>query len=444
MCKNTFSILFIIPFLFFGCSKSDDSISLSPEIDFIKTLGGTKNESAQSVIKTNDGGYAIAGFTQSVDGDITDKFSENFDYWLLKFNANDNLQWTKTYGGSDDERAYKVIQTNDNGFAIIGYASSNDQDVSTNNGLDDIWLVKTDASGNIQWEKSYGFSGSDKAFSIIQTSDNGFFISGILDVSASVGAGNDKSANTRKHAGGDYWGLKLDANGTKNWRRYFGGSFTDSAYDAVETNDNGFILMGSSDSDDVDISNTKGDYDFWIVKIDTNGNQVWEKSFGGSQIDEARSITKTSDGNYLITGETRSNDKDVTSSKGAADIWLIKISDTGNLIWQKSFGGSSFDVSRDITPTIDNGFVIVGSSRSQDIDIGTNQGQNDVWVLKINNSGDLQWQKSFGGTDIDFAYSAVELNDESIIIVGESSSNDIDIIENKGFTDLLITKIKLQ
>jgi len=437
-------LIFLVSLIFDGCSKSDSPSTVTPQLDFVKTLGGTKNESAQSVIKTSDGGYAIAGFTQSIDGDITDKSIENFDYWLLKFDADDNLQWTKTYGGTNDEKAYKIIQTSDSGFAIIGYTGSNDEDVSINNGFDDIWLVKTDASGTIQWEKSYGFSGSDKAFSIIQTSDNGFFVSGILDVSASAGAGNDKNSNASKHAGGDYWGLKLDANGTKIWRRYFGGSFTDAAYDAVETNDNGFILIGSSDSDDVDISNTKGDYDFWAVKVDTNGNQVWEKSYGGSQIDEARSIIKTTDGNYLIVGESRSSDKDVTNSKGAADVWLIKISDDGNLIWQKSYGGSSFDVSRGITPTSDNGYIIVGSSRSQDGDVDTNQGQNDVWILKIDNSGGLKWQKSFGGTNIDFAYSAVELNDESIIIVGESSSNDIDISENKGFSDLLIAKIKLQ
>ncbi len=440
--KKILLIIFTV-FITDGCSDSDSPSTITPQLDFVKTLGGTKNESAQDIIKTTDGGYAIVGFTQSIDGDITDKTVENFDYWLLKFGSNDNLQWTKTYGGTNDERAYKIIQTNDGGFALVGYTNSNDEDVSINNGFDDIWLVKTDANGNIQWEKSYGFSGSDKAFSIIQTSDGGFFVSGILDISASAGAGNDKNSK-RRHAGGDYWGLKLDVNGTKIWRRYFGGSFTDSAYDAVETSDNGFILIGSSDSNDVDISNTKGDYDFWVVKVNKDGNQVWEKSFGGSQIDEARSITKTSDENYIIVGESRSNDTDVTNSKGAADIWLIKISDTGNLIWQKSYGGSSFDVSRDITSTSDNGYIIVGSSRSQDIDVDINRGQNDVWVLKINNFGDLQWQKSFGGMEIDFAYSAVELDDESILIVGESSSSDIDITENKGFSDLLIAKINFQ
>ena len=295
-------------------------------------------------------------------------------------------------------------------------------------------------SGNISWEKSYGFPGNDLGFSIIQTLNGDFFVSGVLDVSGSGGDGNDRSL----HAGGDYWGLKLDNNGTKIWRRYFGGSFTDSAFDVVATDDDGFILIGSSDSGDVDITNNKGGYDFWIVKIDGNGNMVWEKSFGGSQIDEARSITKTNDGNYLIVGDSRSNDQDISNSKGAADMWLIKISDAGMLIWEKSFGGSSFDVARNISPTADGGFLLSGSSRSQDGDVEINKGQNDVWLVKVNNSGNLEWQITLGGTKIDFAYSAVELNNGKIIVAGESNSDDGDILENNGFTDILISKIILE
>ena len=163
--------------------------------------------------------------------------------------------------------------------------------------------------------------------------------------------------------------------------------------------------------------------------------------FGGSEIDEARSIVKTSDGNYMIVGDSRSSNGDVSSPKGAADMWLIKISATGDLLWEKSFGGSSFDVARHITATQDNGFIIVGNSRSQDIDLDMNQGQNDIWIVKINESGDLKWQKSIGGSNVDSAYGAVEFNDESIIIVGESSSSDIPMAPNKGFTDVIITKI---
>lgn len=440
MSKKIILIL-CISFLLKGCSDSNDTPKeIIPQINFVKTFGGSLNESARSIIKTTDDGYAILGFTQSMDGDIIDKSDTSFDYYLLKFDANDNLQWSKTYGGANIDQGSKIIQTLDGGFALIGSSSSSDGDVSTNEGFNDLWLVKLDISGNISWEKSYGFPGDDLGFSIIQLADGRFFVSGVLDVSGSGGAGNDRAL----HAGGDYWGLKLDNNGNKIWRRYFGGSFTDAAFDVAATDDGGFILIGSSDSDDVDITNNKGGYDFWIVKIDTNGNIVWEKSFGGSQIDEARSITKTTDGNYLIVGDSRSNDQEISNSKGAADMWLIKISNSGMIIWEKSFGGSSFDVARNISPTADGGFLLSGSSRSQDGDVEINKGQNDVWLVKINNSGVLEWQKTVGGSEIDFAYDAVELNNGTIIIAGESNSNDGDIIENKGFTDILITKIILE
>ncbi|AOW21347.1 hypothetical protein [Urechidicola croceus] len=438
-------ILFIlIAFCLINCSKNDDNpAEVSPQIEFTKTFGGSKNESAQSVIQTTDGGYAVLGFTQSKDGDVlTNESLDYYDYWLLKFDINNDLQWSNLYGGSISEKAYDIAQTQDGGFILIGSSNSTDRDVTSNEGLNDFWVVKTDNSGIIEWEKSYGFSGNDLGYSVTQTSDGGYFVGGTLDVSASNGEGNDRTYS--RHAGGDYWGLKLDSSGNKEWRRYFGGTFTDTVYDVIESNEGGFLLVGSSDSEDVDISNNKGSYDFWIVKVNSQGELVWEKSFGGSEIDEARSICKTNDGNYLIVGDSRSNDKDISNSKGAADIWLIKISESGNLIWEKSFGGSSFDAGRHISPTLDNGFIITGSSRSQDFNLETNFGQNDIWVFKINASGDMQWQKSFGGTDIDIAYSAVELNDESIIIVGETSSSDNDITENKGFTDLLITKIKLQ
>ena len=436
--KKLHSIKLILIFiLFVACSNElITSLPASGEIDLIKTLGGSKNDGARSVIKTIDGGYAVLGFTQSIDGDIADKQTEQFDYWLLKFNANNELQWQKTYGGSKDDRGEKVIQTSDNGYALIGYSKSDDEDATENAGFQDIWVLKLDADGNISWQKSIGFSGADQGLTIIQTSDGGFFIGGILDVTASGGLGNNK-----RHAGGDYWGLKLDINGETEWRRFFGGTNTDTCYDVIETND-GFLLIGSSDSIDVDINNSKGGYDYWIVKIDKAGTLIWEKSLGGNEIDISYSIQKTNDGNFILAGETRSSDQDVSNQNGAADVWVIKMDPEGNIIWEKTYGGTSFDVARSITSTRDNGFVIIGSSRSSDIDVTENNGQNDAWILKINSDGKLLWQKSVGGTDIDFAYGVMELQDQSIIVVGDTNSSDIDITENKGFTDLLIIRIK--
>ncbi|MCT4628305.1 hypothetical protein [Winogradskyella sp.] len=424
-----------------NCSK-DDSQPSNPfqgVVEKITTYGGSKNESAKAVTKTNDGGYAVLGHTQSIDGDITDKQNENFDYWLLKFDSENNLQWSKTYGGSNDDRGNDIIQTADGGYIVIGYSSSNDEDVSENAGLRDYWLLKLDASGNIIWQKSYGYSGIDVGHNITQTNDGGFFITGVLDVTASGGEGNT-SRNANRHAGGDYWALKLDTSGNIEWSKYFGGGFTDTPYDAIQTND-GYIIVGSSDSDDVDISDNKGTYDFWVVKISNTGSMIWEKSFGGDEIDEARAIASTNDGNFIIAGDTRSNNTDVSQNNGAADLWLIKISPIGDLIWEKTYGGSSFDVARSIERTEDNGFLISGSSRSSDGDLSVNQGQNDAWVIKTDANGQIQWQKTIGGTDIDFAFDATELNDNTLVVVGESNSNDLEIENNKGFTDLLIVKI---
>ena len=434
-----------VGFIAFSCSKSDDektSNGVKIELDFVKTLGGTLNESAQAITKTQDGGYAILGYAQSMDGDVVSKSNTSFDYWLLKFDNSNNLQWQKTYGGTDDDRGSDIIQTIEGGFAILGYSKSNNGDATENAGANDFWISKLDNSGSITWQKSFGFSGADIGISIIQTNDGGYLLTGVLDVSASNGEGNSKSSSAKRHAGGDYWAIKLNNLGEKQWSKFYGGTFTDTPYDAIQTEDNGYLIIGSSDSNDVDINGNKGSYDFWVVKISDTGILLWEKSFGGSEIDEARAITKSNDGNYIIVGDTRSNNLDVSKNKGAADLWVIKITPTGNLIWEKTIGGSSFDVGRSISKTQDGGFLIAGSSRSTDNDVVKNNGQNDAWVLKIDANANLIWQKTIGGSEVDFAYDAVELNDKTIVVVGESNSSNFDIPTNKGFTDLLIFKLK--
>lgn len=428
--------------LLLNCSSDDASnTSNNAQILFAKTFGGSKNDSAQSVIATTDGGYAVLGYTQSNDEDITDKQDESFDYWVLKFDANDQLQWQKTYGGSSDDRGQSIVQTSDGGYAILGYSFSNNGDVTTNAGLQDYWLVKLDANGTIIWEKSFGYQGADSGISIIETSDQGFLLSGILDVTASGGEGNS-SRTANRHAGGDYWVLKLNSSGDLEWSRYFGGNFTDTPYGAIETNDNAYIIVGSSDSDDTDISNNIGTYDYWVIKLSLSGELIWERSFGGSQIDEARGVVNTNDGNFIIAGDTRSDDNNVSQNNGAADLWLIKISPEGNLIWEQTIGGSNFDVARAIKTSQNNGLLLSGSSRSSDMDVSENNGQNDAWVLKTDYTGALIWEQTVGGSNIDFAYDIAELLDGSIIAVGDTASNDGDIVENKGFTDLLILKIE--
>ena len=440
-----YSLILVYLFLC-NCSKTDVTIIQEEEIintgslDFAKTFGGSKNEVFYSIDKTIDGGYVIAGYTQSVDGDIITKTAASFDFWIQKFSADNTLEWQKTFGGSEDDSAASIIQTKDGGFAVLGYSKSSDTDVSVNAGDKDFWFLKLSNNGNLLWEKTFGFSGADYGTTLLEAKDGGFLITGVLDVSGSNGEGNSKSRAT-KHTGGDYWAIKTDQAGNLEWSQFFGGSFTEVPLGIIETDDNNFIVVGSSDSTDFNISNSKGSYDFWITKLAPNGNLIWEKSFGGTQIDEAKAITNTNDGNFLIVGDTRSKDKDVSVNNGAADVWILKISTEGNLIWEKTIGGSNFDVARAVYRTQDNGFLIAGSSRSLDNGF-ENKGQNDALILKIDDSGNLLWQKTFGGSEIDFFYGVVELNNTAVVAVGESSSSNQDIINNKGFTDALIIQIK--
>lgn len=431
--------LFILA-CFFHCSKSEEPVNIHQnQTAFVKTFGGSKNDVAKAVVKTADGGYAILGYTQSNDADITTKNNNSFDFLLLKFSEDDTLEWSKTYGGSDDDRGADLIVTNDGGFALLGYSKSSDGNLTSNKGAQDFWIIKTNANGTLLWQKTIGFSGADSGISLIQTSDNGFLLTGVLDVTASGGQGNAKSA--QKHAGGDVWVLKLDAAANLEWSNYYGGSFTDTPLGIIETSDNAYIIAASSDSNDFNITHNKGSYDFWILKIAANGSLIWQKNFGGTEVDEPWAISNSNEGNFIIVGDTRSSNKDVSFNNGAADIWIIKISSDGNLLSEKTFGGSNFDVARAISKTDENHFLIAGSSRSSD-GIFFNQGQNDALILKIDATNTLLWQKTIGGSEIDFLYDIVQLNDNSIIAVGESSSNNADIPSNKGFSDVLIVKLK--
>lgn len=437
-------LIFLFSLSFFACEFLHEvnfpgSNSTTFSIDQVFTYGGSLNDSFQSVAKTNDGGYVVLGYSQSNDFDIQDKSDTSFNFWVTRFSSQHAIIWSKTYGGSSDDRGSDIVATADGGFAILGYNSSNDGDATTNAGLRDFWILKIDAAGTILWQNSFGFSGSDFGISLMATKDNGLLLSGVLDVTASGGQGNSRPV--AKHAGGDFWIIKLAQNGTKEWTRYFGGSFTDTAFGVAETDTNDYIIVGSSDSNDVDITSNRGTYDFWVIRIDAGGSLVWEKSFGGSEIDEARGITTTLDGNFLIVGDTRSSDVDVSENNGVADLWLVKIDGSGNLLWEKSIGGANFDSARSIAPSLQNGYLISGSSRSSTSDFN-NQGQNDAWILEVDESGNVRWQKSVGGSEIDVFYDAIQLNENCIVAVGDSRSSDADITLNKGFSDGLLVTLK--
>ncbi|WP_019670964.1 hypothetical protein [Eudoraea adriatica] len=441
----------VIALLLFSCSDDDtaipgnayqDAVFLG-EIEWVKGFGGSDEETAQSVIRTSDGGYAILGYSKSTDGDLAAKSTPVNDYWVLKLDEDGNLLWNKTYGGTKDDRGQSIIQTSDGGYAVTGYAMSDDGDGSSNQGFHDNWILKLDESGAIEWEKSFGFSGHDHSYDLVQTADGGFFFAGFLDITAALDDGTYYKGNfLTRHGVGEFWGTKIDANGNLEWRSYYGGTNNDRAHAVIEADDGGFVMAGFSESDDYDISNTKGSYDFWVIKLTATGELFWERSFGGSGIEIAYDIAKTDDGAYVVAGNTFSTDKDISLNHGESDIWLVKIDDNGNLLWEKTFGGSQFDAAQAVCTAKDGGFIITGNTKSTDGNAEENKGENDIWLIKTDSEGNLLWQGSYGGSNLDYGFDAVENEDKSILLVGESTSNDFPDLINKGLSDVLIIKIK--
>ncbi len=412
------------------------------ETSWVKNFGGSGEDSFHDLIPTGDGGYAAVGSSNSVDGDLEGKALPVSDYWLVKFDAHGGLQWSRAFGGSKDDRGQALVQTRDGGYALSGYAMSDDGDGSNNEGFHDNWIIKLDASGNLEWEQSFGFSGHDHSYDLIQTADGGYFFVGFLDITAANGEGNfGKYGSPAWHGVGEFWGSKIDARGNLEWRRYFGGSNNDRAHAVVEAHTGGFVMAGFSESDDYDISNSKGSYDFWVIKIGPQGDLLWERSFGGTGIEIAQDVARTADQAYVVVGNTFSTDTDVSATHGESDVWMIKIDEEGKLLWEQTYGGSGFDAAQGVSLSADGGYIVCGNSKSSDGDTTGNQGENDIWLLKTNADGQLEWQGHFGGSGLDFGFKAIETDGKDLILAGETTSTDFGGLHHKGNTDAVLIRV---
>ena len=350
-------------------------------IQWQKCLGGTGIDKAYSIQQTNDWGYIVAGSSGSNNGDVTGNHGFD-DYWVVKLDSIGNIQWQKSLGGIHSEGANSIRQTNDGGYIVAGYTCSNDGDVSGNHGgFEDYWVVKLDSSGNIQWQKCYGGMNGDAASSIAQTADGGYIVGGSSDSNDSYVTGN--------HGGNDIWIIKINSAGSIKWEKCLGGSGQDFLYSLQLTNDNGYILVGFSKSIDGDVTGNHGYEDYWVVKLDSSGNIQWQKSLGGTNADYGYSIQQTNDGGYIVAGSSFSNDGDVTGHHGLTnyyDYWIVKLDSSGNIQWQKSLGGSQDDRGFSIQQTNDGGFIATGQSKSNDGDVTGHHGTtsyDDIWIVKL-------------------------------------------------------------
>ena len=438
-----FIIIFFYLTIFMACSPQSytDWIFLTPirgSWETINTYGGSKEDIAHGVSITSDGGFVVIGNTKSTDGNFLIKDRAGSDIFLMKFSASNSLEWTQVYGGSRDDRGYDVVQLSDEGFALVGYSKSDDGDASVNQGQHDNWVIRTDSKGVLIWQKSFGFLGHDHAYSITSTSDGGLFFNGFLDVTASNGQGQDGKRNylTKKHGVGEFWCHKIDRNGNLQWRRYFGGTSNDRSYDAIETKKGDFILTGSSESQDIDISNPKGGYDIWVVKIDATGALLWEASIGGSGYDNGNAIIETQNGNFLIAGQTFSKDKDITNPLGSSDGILVWLSPEGILIKVQNIGESEFDVLKDIVQRPDGTLVVVGNNGS--IQNENNPLDNDVVLYYTLSNGSLISSHQLVGDRLDQGEAIAVNSNGSVIVVGSTDSRSGQFPTSKGGKDLFV------
>jgi hypothetical protein len=333
------------------------------------------------------------------------------------------IEWQKCLGGSDIDYANSIQQTSGGGYIGAGYTNSTDGGMAGNHGDADAWVVKLNASGDIVWQKCLGGSNNDSANSIQQTSDGGYIVAG----STQSTDGDVTGFHLGNYGSPDVWVVKLNASGNIEWQKCLGGSGQEYADSIQQTSDGGYIVAGYTQSTDGDVDGFHGgdSTDAWVVKLNSSGDILWQKCLGGSYADYARSIQQTSDGGYIVAGETGSTDGDVVGHHGAWDAWVVKLNASGGIEWQKCLGDSGGDAASSIQQMSDGGYIVAGSTQSTDGD--GHYGSWDVWVFKLNASGDIEWQRHLGGSNVDFANSIQQTSDGGYIVAGGTSSTDGDV-----------------
>ncbi|HYV91100.1 MAG TPA: MopE-related protein [Chitinophagales bacterium] len=403
-----------------------------PNIEWQISLGGDTTDQAGSVTPTSDGGYVVAGYTSSNNGDVSGNHGQQ-DYWLVKLAADGSFIWQEPLGGSHEDIAHAIIQTSDDGFAIAGSTRSNDGNVTGNSGIHDFWVAKLDANGGLIWQNALGGTANDFAYAISQTTDGGYIVAGST-------TSNDGDV-TGNHGLNDYWVVKLDVDGNLEWQKTLGGTHNDEAYSVKQSADGGYIVAGYTASSDGDVTGNQGVTDYWIVKLDGTGNLSWQKNFGGPNNDVANYVQVTSDGGYIVAGSSSSNSGDVTFNHGFSDYWIVKLDSAGTLIWQKALGGGNIDYGNAIEQTSDGGYIAIGNTVSNDGNITGWHGGIDSWVTKQDANGNLEWEKAMGGTSNDGGYSVKQTPDNNYITAGYSTSNDGDVTGNHGFEDFWVVRL---
>lgn len=439
-------------FVFIGWSDSNDGdatgahgdldilvtkLNANGSIQWSRALGGSGVEFGVSCIEASDGSIFVMGNTGSVDGDVTGTLGIQ-GVWVVKLSAQGVLLWQRTYGGSGSENAIRHLrQTPDGGFMFHSLTTSVDGDVTDLNGPgeQDHWIVKLDAAGDIEWNRTLGGSEAEYGIDVLPTNDGGYIVN-----FAFVRSNDGDVVNN--HGEDDLWLVKLNATGGIVWSLTIGGSDYELGMDAVVLPNGDIMVLGHTKSTDGDIQENHGNYDVLLAKVSSAGTLLWTRTYGGSQNESASALLTTADGGFLIMACSNSNDGDVAVAYGGQDMWLLKVDATGDLLWQRTFGGSEFELGILAAPT-DDGYLLCGSTFSSDGNIEGHHGQRDMWLAQINEQGDLVWQRCLGGSSEDQGWLRAQLQDGSLIASGYTESNNDDVSGNHGGRDMWVVKLKV-
>ena len=360
----------------------------SSESWFITALGDERHDEGRAVAETSDGGFIVAGHTYANE--------DNGDVWLVKTDPKGNIDWAETYGGDGDDHAYSVQVTSDGGYVMAGFSEALAEKWS------DAWVIKTDDKGRVEWNRTYGGFRWDKSHNVKQTSDGGYIITGY----------------TFSHGRGsaDIWLIKADASGYPVWTQTFGGPDWEYGYAVEETDDGGFIITGFTETEDKKSSR------IWLVRTDSHGEEQWTQTFGSRDQNEGYSVAPTSDGGFIVAGISQA------FFPNYEDVVLIRTDTAGEVIWERSFGGQSWDRAAAVRQTSDGGFLVAGSSQLKE------EGNANAWLMKIDLNGDPLWERRFESGSSDVVHALQITSDGGCVLAGASTPLD------GGPADLLLIK----
>ncbi len=402
------------------------SFAQAPPVDWDRVLGGSSWEEIHSINPTNDGGFLVAGITSSPpDGDVTLPNIGSWDFWLVKMTLRGEIEWQKRYGGQDEDRIWVSHQTRDGGYVVGGSSRSGISGTKTeaSRGDKDFWLIRLDANGDLIWDKTIGGNRLDAIRGdIIEMPDGGFFIAGVSESDAS----GDKTQANR--GDWDFWVVRVNRQGDIMWDKTYGGDDKDVLQAVLPMADGGFLLGGSSESG---ISGDKDDFlrglnDFWIIRIDRNGRMLWQKTIGGNWDEQIFDMAQAENGTIYLVGFSGSDAgfEKTNPSYGSHDYWLVAIDPDGNKLWDKNYGGQKPDDAYDIRINRDGNIIIAGIANSEvsGSKESTSEGKVDYWLVYLTPDGEQIWDESYGASLRDALTEIEILSDGSILMAGHTES----------------------